>query len=61
MDVSAITALTWRYKRRLYKRALDLMESDDTCKLYQVDILPAVEWMSDIWDKVDSITTNNCW
>ena len=36
------------------------MEADDTCKLYQVDILIAVELMSDIWDKVDSTTIQNC-
>ena len=29
--------------------------------MYQVDILSAVEWMSDIWDKVESTVIHNPW
>ena len=60
MDAWVITALKRRYRSKLYESALDLMDGDDTCKLQHVDILRAVEWMSDIWDKVDSTIMHNC-
>ena len=60
-DAGVIAALKTKYRSRLYERALDLMERDDTCKLYRVDVLRAFEWMSDIWGKVGSTMTHNCW
>ena len=52
MDASVINALKNRYRSRIYDRVLDLLEGDNTCRLYQVDILPAVECMFDIWTKL---------
>ena len=61
IDAGVIAAVKTRYVSRLYERALYLMERDDTCKLYQVDVLRAFEWVSDMWDKVHSTMTHNCW
>ena len=60
MNSGVIATLKRRYRSRLYEPALDFMEGDDTCKLYQVDILRAVKWMYDIWVKVDSPIIHNC-
>ena len=61
MDVGVIAALRERYRSEIYERALDSLGSDDTCKLYQVDVLRVVKCMPDIWAKVDSTIIHNRW
>ena len=51
MYASVIAALKRRYRTGLHERPLDLMEGGDTCKLYLIDVIHAVEWISGIRDK----------
>ncbi len=60
MDAGVIADIKRRYRIRKYERALDLMEGDDTYKLYQVNVLTAIEWMHEIWNEIDSTTIHNC-
>ncbi len=61
MDAGFIAAMKRKYRRRQYERALYLTEGDDTCKLYEVNVLTAIEWMHEIWNEIDSTTIHNCW
>ena len=61
MDAGIIAAVKKRYRRKLYERALDLMDEDDTTNLYRVDLLCAIEWMTEIWKDIESTTIHNCW
>ena len=56
-----IAALKGRNRRRIYKRALDLLKNDEICKMYQFDVLHAVERMSDVCDKVNSTIMHKWW
>ena len=61
MYASVIAALKRRYRSGLHERASDLMEGGNTFKLYLIDVTCAVEWISDIMDKVFSPIILNCW
>ena len=52
MDACVIAPLKRKYGSRLCERAIDMMEGDDTLKLYQADSSRSLEWMSDFWVKM---------
>ena len=61
LDLGVIACVKRRYKHRHTQHAVDLADSGEGEKLYNVDIRLAGMWIYDIWENLQSDIIHNCW
>lgn len=63
LDAGIIAAMKVRYRRRQMERAVDLLDVGDMdiYKIYKINILTAMRWLTNIWDDLSAATIRNCW
>lgn len=60
LDAGIIASMKMRYRLRQMKRAVDLANVDEN-DIYKINILTAMNWMSEVWTKVTNGTISNYW
>ncbi len=61
LDAGVIACIKRKYLRCKIERAVDLIESIVSEKLYDIDLKLAVTWIIDTWNRLQVETIVNCW
>ena len=60
LDAEVIAAIERRYRKKHVMPSLALVEQNAT-DIYKVDQLTAMQWIDEIWTKLDPSIVYNCW
>ena len=61
LDSGVIASLKKRFKKQQTQRAIDLIELGHTQKLYDCNVITAMQRMYDITERLESSIITNCW
>ncbi len=61
LDAEVIACIKRRYHQRLTMSSVDLVDSGVSENIYQVNLRMTIDWLYDIWQRLDnSIFRNSC-
>ena len=61
LDAGIITCIKRKYKKRLSMRAIDPLDAGYLHDLYIVDLNLAIDWINDLWYRLQHSIIRNCW